>query len=382
MYAWHYVTDFSHYLMPFPNFNAIRKDILFYYREGVAGIFCQGDSQQGGGGEWAELRSYVLAKLLWNPMINVDAVIDDFLKGVYGAAAGPIREYFDMMHAAVTAPDQHFNLFSNPDEVGYLSAERIQKAHSLFDKAEMAVAGDPEILSRVQKARLPVYYVDLWFQAQRQIEQDISVDKIMLKKFMNIISKNGIIYQSERSNLDAFFQTLSGEFRFIRNFMIIGPFEGPKASLLTTVQPPEFEIDFNRTYKGVAGEDISWENWREEAGPYVDFTKVFIPDSVGIAYALCYIKAPRDLNTQIGIGSNDGVRVFINDRLVHHHPVLRKASPNSDVIDADLTEGWNKLLVKIDQIGGGWGMYLSVKDKERILTFSNTLPDNLNPEAK
>jgi len=376
LYAWHYVTDFSHYLMPFPNFNAIRKDILSYYREGVAGIFCQGDSQQGGGGEWAELRSYLLAKLLWNPTIDVDRVIDDFMRGVYGAAAGPIRQYFDMMHAAVTAPDQHFNLFSNPDEVAYLTAERIQNAHYLFDKAEMAVAGEPEILARVQKARLPVYYIDLWFQGQRQIEQDISVDKMMLKKFMELISKNGIIYQSERSNLDAFFQTLSAEFRFVRNFKIIGPFEGPKARLLETVQPPEFEIDFNRTYKGVAGKDILWQNWREGDGSYVDFTKILKPDSVGIAYALCYINAPRDLNTQLGIGSNDGVRVFVNDRLMHHHAVLRKASPNSDLIDIGLTEGWNKILVKIDQIGGGWGMYLSVKDTEKILSFSDAGPVN------
>ena len=33
VYVWHYVTNFSHYLMPFPNFNAIRRDIPFYHEE-------------------------------------------------------------------------------------------------------------------------------------------------------------------------------------------------------------------------------------------------------------------------------------------------------------------------------------------------------------
>ena len=54
MYVWHYVTDFSHYLLPFPNFNAIRKDIPFYYREGVDGLFCQGATPQNGGAENAD----------------------------------------------------------------------------------------------------------------------------------------------------------------------------------------------------------------------------------------------------------------------------------------------------------------------------------------
>ncbi len=204
MYAWHYVTNFSHYLMPFPNFNAIKKDIQFYRNQGVSGLFCQGDSQEGGGGEWAELRSYVLAKLLWNPTIDVDAVIDDFMQGVYGSASGPIRAYFDMMHAAVIPTDQHFNLFSNVDEMGFLTSERLEKAHSLFEEAENLVTDDPVILSRVKKAHLPIYYADLWFQGQEQIQNQTPIDKSMLNTFKAIVSENGIIYQSERSDLSSF----------------------------------------------------------------------------------------------------------------------------------------------------------------------------------
>jgi hypothetical protein len=55
---------------------------------------------------------------------------------------------------------------------------------------------------------------------------------------------------------------------------------------------------------------------------------------------------------------------------VHDHAALRKATPNSDLVNVQFKPGWNKLLVKIDQIGGGWGLYLSVFDAEKILVFS------------
>ncbi|NOY61128.1 MAG: DUF4838 domain-containing protein [Calditrichaeota bacterium] len=374
LYVWHYVTDFSHYLMPFPNFNAIRKDIPFYYREGVSGIFCQGDAANGGGGEWAELRSYVLAKLLWNPNIDVDAVIDDFMQGVYGKAAPPIRRYFDMLHKIVRNPEMHFNLFSEPDEVGYLTPKLLKKSHAYFAKAEKLVAGDSVKFAKVKLAHLPVYYADLWFQAQRQINNNQPVDQAMVDTFKQIVAENGIEYHSEQANVEAFLKTLSPEFRFVHDFNIIGPFDCPKASGLETVLPPENEINFSKEYRGVAGVKVVWQKWKEENGAYVDFTKAFEPDSIGVAYGLCYIYAPREFSTQLGIGSNDGVRVFLNDKLIHDNKVLRKATPNTDMIDVTLREGWNKVLIKVDQIGGNWGMYFSVADAEKLLSFSTDKP--------
>ena len=65
---------------------------------------------------------------------------------------------------------------------------------------------------------------------------------------------------------------------------------------------------------------------------------------------------------------------MLNDKLIHDNKVLRKATPNTDMIDVTLLEGWNKVLIKIDQIGGNWGMYFSVADAERLLSFSTDKP--------
>ncbi len=124
----------------------------------------------------------------------------------------------------------------------------------------------------------------------------------------------------------------------------------------------------------MAGTKVIWRDWNEDDGLYVDFTKVFDPDTIGIAYGLCFIRSPVEFSTQLGVGSNDGVRVYFNDKLVHDRNILRKATPNSDLVDVTFNKGWNKVLVKIDQIGGGWGMFLTVKDPEKMLNFSTQKP--------
>ncbi|MBW7892907.1 MAG: DUF4838 domain-containing protein [Chitinophagaceae bacterium] len=71
---WDYLTDFRNYLMPFPNFGSFSQDVKFYADNGVKGLFNEGDAM--GGGEFGELRSWVLAQLMWNPSQNAQQLID------------------------------------------------------------------------------------------------------------------------------------------------------------------------------------------------------------------------------------------------------------------------------------------------------------------
>ena len=105
--AWSKITDqlyintnFSHYLAPCPDFDELAADIPMYKRHGVVGLFREGNTSGEGGGENAELRSYVMAKLLWDVNTDVQKAIDEFHTAFYGGAAKPMREYFDLMAPA------------------------------------------------------------------------------------------------------------------------------------------------------------------------------------------------------------------------------------------------------------------------------------------
>jgi hypothetical protein len=45
----------------------------------------------------------------------------------------------------------------------------------------------------------------------------------------------------------------------------------------------------------------------------LDFTRAFDPDTLGFAYGLAYIHSSKKFSTQLGSGSNDDMRVYIND---------------------------------------------------------------------
>ena len=64
LHIWQYSINFSHYLAPFPNYDELISDIPMFQRAGVSGVFIEGAVSKGGGGDDAELRSYLAARLL------------------------------------------------------------------------------------------------------------------------------------------------------------------------------------------------------------------------------------------------------------------------------------------------------------------------------
>ncbi|MFN0167722.1 MAG: DUF4838 domain-containing protein [Bryobacteraceae bacterium] len=158
LYIWHYNTNFSNYLLPFPDFDELAADLPMYQRHGVVGVFLEGAYPKGGGGENAELRSYVMARLLWDPSIDVNREIDEFLAAVYGAAAKPMRAWFDLLHQQVRpeGKGQHIFIRRSP----YLSPEVISRGQALFDQAG-SLAADDAVKHRVRKARLPLEWAGL-----------------------------------------------------------------------------------------------------------------------------------------------------------------------------------------------------------------------------
>jgi hypothetical protein len=82
------------------------------------------------------------------------------------------------------------------------------------------------------------------------------------------------------------------------------------------------------------------------------------------------VYAPEERDTQLLIGSDDGVRIWLNGDLVHTNPAYRGAYPDQDGIPVHLKKGWNTLLIKVLQGAGGWGYYVRFVDPEHTLIYS------------
>ena len=97
IHVWDYTTNFHYYISTFANFGVLQKNMKFYAENNVVAMFPQGNSQ-GASGEFGELRSYLLAQLMWNPNMSEEeyyTYMDEFLEAYYGAGWKYVREYIN-----------------------------------------------------------------------------------------------------------------------------------------------------------------------------------------------------------------------------------------------------------------------------------------------
>ncbi|MCE5248640.1 DUF4838 domain-containing protein [bacterium] len=173
LWIWNYCTSFSHYFVPFPNLRVRNDNIRFFVENNVKGIFQQ-DVYTTPHGELSALSGYLNAKLLWNPSYDENTAINEFLDGVYSEAANPIRVYIDMLHDKVERDNIHVGISEGP-WADYLTDEILARADSLWNEAEAAVSGKPDVLRRVKIDRLSVDYAIIAHEQNRSayvIDQD------------------------------------------------------------------------------------------------------------------------------------------------------------------------------------------------------------------
>ncbi len=195
--VWDYTASNSHFFMPFPNLFVQKPNIQFYTDHHARGMFFYLTNERGS--EFRYLRSCLLAKLMWNPHADDRAVMDDYLRGYYGPAAEPIREYIDLTHQALKESGETLFIWDQlkKHRKGYLSPEWVTRYKLLFDYAERLVADQPQFLQRVREARMPVMYT--------QIEQgygDIVERKKIAEEFFDLADQIGVWMLQINSNDD------------------------------------------------------------------------------------------------------------------------------------------------------------------------------------
>ena len=203
LYIWDYTTNFRHHIMPHPNLRVLGPNVKFFAEHSVKGIFEQG-AYTTNGAEMAELRAWVLAKLLWDPSLDGQQLIDEFIDGYYGPAARHIRDYLNVMHDAVEASEDWLGCFEK-NTAKFLSFDMLSKGWAHLKAAEKAVQDNPELRFRVQVAQLPVTYTFMTrWDEMRQKAGEIGADWPMpetiqgaFEEFMTIARKKNITRLNE-----------------------------------------------------------------------------------------------------------------------------------------------------------------------------------------
>lgn len=160
LFIWDYVTDFAHYIGPFPNVFSLQENIRVFRANHVVALFEQG-AYNGAHGEFAELKAWLIARLLWNPDQDLNLLIDDFMSGYYGGGAPYVKEYLLALHRLFERPESICRIFDNISGKPEITDEFLTYAELLWNRAESAVQGDPDALYNVRMSSIPVVYARL-----------------------------------------------------------------------------------------------------------------------------------------------------------------------------------------------------------------------------
>ena len=163
---------------------------------------------------------------------------------------------------------------------------------------------------------------------------------------------------------------------YIPEWYVIGPFPNMRDEKLQrlgldTPYPPEREIKLDARYEGVNAQKVSWVLKQTPPRGRFDLYD-FDPYEMVVVYALTYIYSPRAATVPFLLGSDDGAKVFLNGKEIHRFLAVRVAAPDQDRIPLALKEGWNALLLKIENNYGGYNFYARVIDREKQLVISAT----------
>jgi hypothetical protein len=201
---WDYVTTFANYILPFPDWWAMCagiKHLAGLQSASGLGYFGEGP-YNATGTEFSQLRIWVLSRLLWDPTLEPDALIREFVHGYYGPAGRYIYRYMQAMVSSVQQTSTYLreNVIDTAD---YLSFDAMRSADALFDQAESAVTHDSTFLDHVRTLRLGVDYVIL--VRTPQFKKDAANEGITwdpdtahrLARFVEEVKTSGLTVYSE-----------------------------------------------------------------------------------------------------------------------------------------------------------------------------------------
>ncbi len=137
---------------------------------------------------------------------------------------------------------------------------------------------------------------------------------------------------------------------YITVWQVSGPYfvEGKEYSDL-------FDTVFSPEKRGAPG--VKWKDMPpgpDAKRPWVLDLLKLLGGEQRVAYARTWVHCDQEQPARLEVGTDDGVKVWLNNQVVHTNNISRGLEPGSDKVSVTLKAGWNPLMLKVTQLNGGW----------------------------
>ncbi|MDE0322577.1 MAG: hypothetical protein OXN27_01530 [Candidatus Poribacteria bacterium] len=157
---------------------------------------------------------------------------------------------------------------------------------------------------------------------------------------------------------------------YVRRYMVLGPFPKTDISTVNELLRPEGQLDLKKTYTGIDGKAVHWQEATARGDGYLDLRRDLTPNPMTVGYTLVYIHAPEPTDAVMLLGSDDEIAVWLNGTEIHRKNINAGATADTDAVPCQLKAGWNTVLCQKVDNGWSWGLYLRFTDADRILKYA------------
>jgi hypothetical protein len=144
---------------------------------------------------------------------------------------------------------------------------------------------------------------------------------------------------------------LAAHFGFLRQWLLIGPFDNGGGAGFQQAFPPENHVDLAGTCSGKKGMPLRWITCTT-IDPYgvVDLNKALGKHMGAAAYAFAAVRSPTERPVQVRAGSQNAIKVFLNGKQIffreeYHHGMQM----DQHIGTGTLRAGRNEILIKVCQ---------------------------------
>jgi len=148
----------------------------------------------------------------------------------------------------------------------------------------------------------------------------------------------------------------------LKDWHVLGVFPGEKGA--TSVNSPApldalLKADGSVDLKATVG-GKTWKAVKAAKRGLVDLAAIYGPNDWCLTYGYTEVESVHAREVVLGCGSDDGIKLWLNGKLVHELEMGRGYSPDQDKVTVQLKAGINRILVKISQHTGGYGFGVSI----------------------
>ena len=258
LFIWDYTTNYNDYLGPHPNLRILAPNVRYFVKHGAIGLF-----EEGEGDDFCELKNWLLMRVMWEPDLDADKLIDEFVRGYYGEAVAPfVKQYWDVLIARAEAEKIYLGCFGM-NSAKWIDLATLNRVTEIMDKAvETATktyGPDSDELRRLRKSKMGVDHVWLsrYYPLRRESRE---------KNLPFLGPKDPVKAAEEFAQLATRFKTSAAVISQEANF---GQYlEGLKAGFLARKNPPSVCKDVPED-DWVVFDALSFNNY-EDAATIVD----------------------------------------------------------------------------------------------------------------